>query len=249
MAGPLSRSLRTSGRTLPAGRTVEPDDDEERRPPTPSQRRPGGPRRGRQDDARRAAPVQGRGHPTARTRGRRHRPPRLRARGAEAPRVAEPRGRHVRARRHADLAPRHAGLPGLRRRRHRGLRGGRRRALRDGRLGAASRRAWSRPSRSAAATGTAACFFINKCDRENADPTAALDALRAAFGNKIAPLQLAIGAAESFSGYVDLVHRKAWRWDGSEGGRDPDPRRAGRRGRVAAATSCSRPPPRPTTTS
>ena len=63
-------------------------------------------------------------------------------------------------------------------------------------------------------TGTAACFFINKCDRENADPTAALDALRATFGNKIAPLQLAIGAADSFSGYVDLVHRKAYRWDG-----------------------------------
>ncbi|MFL5778625.1 MAG: elongation factor G, partial [Chloroflexota bacterium] len=65
-------------------------------------------------------------------------------------------------------------------------------------------------------TGTAACFFINKCDRENADPTAALDALRAAFGNKIAPLQIAIGAAESFTGYVDLVHRKAWTWDGSK---------------------------------
>ena len=77
-------------------------------------------------------------------------------------------------------------------------------------------RASSRPSRSAAATGTAACFFINKCDRENADPTAALDALRAAFGNKIAPLQLAIGAADTFSGYVDLVHRKAWSWDGSK---------------------------------
>ena len=66
------------------------------------------------------------------------------------------------------------------------------------------------------ATNTAACFFINKCDRENADPMAALDALRATFGNKIAPLQLAIGAAESFSGYVDLVHRKAYRWDGSD---------------------------------
>ncbi len=65
-------------------------------------------------------------------------------------------------------------------------------------------------------TGTAACFFINKSDRENADPTAALDALRASFGEKIAPLQLAIGAAESFSGYVDLVHRKAYRWDGSK---------------------------------
>ncbi len=64
--------------------------------------------------------------------------------------------------------------------------------------------------------GRAACFFINKCDRENADPTAALDALRSAFGPKVAPLQLAIGAAESFSGYVDLVHRRAWQWDGRQ---------------------------------
>jgi elongation factor G len=66
------------------------------------------------------------------------------------------------------------------------------------------------------ALGRAACFFINKSDRENADPTAALDALRATFGNKIAPLQLAIGAAESFSGYVDLVHRKAYRLEGAK---------------------------------
>ena len=64
-------------------------------------------------------------------------------------------------------------------------------------------------------TGTAACFFINKCDRENADPTAALDALRASFGEKVAPLQIAIGAAETFEGYVDLVHRRAWRFDGT----------------------------------
>jgi elongation factor G len=62
----------------------------------------------------------------------------------------------------------------------------------------------------ARATRTAACFVINKCDRENADPTRALDALRAAFGPKIAPLHLAIGHAESFSGYVDLVHRRAF---------------------------------------
>ena len=65
-------------------------------------------------------------------------------------------------------------------------------------------------------TGRAACFFINKADRENADPTAALDALRATFGDKIAPLQIAIGAAESFSGYVDLVHRKAYKTDGAQ---------------------------------
>ncbi len=66
------------------------------------------------------------------------------------------------------------------------------------------------------ATNTAACFVLNKCDRENADPGAALDALRAAFGNKIAPLHLAIGAADTFTGYVDLVHRKAYRFEGGK---------------------------------
>ena len=65
-------------------------------------------------------------------------------------------------------------------------------------------------------SGTAACFFINKSDRENADPTAALDALRATFGDKIAPLQIAIGAAESFDGHIDLVHRKAYKWNGTD---------------------------------
>ncbi len=67
------------------------------------------------------------------------------------------------------------------------------------------------------ATGTAACFVLNKCDRENADPGRALDELRATFGNKIAPLHLAIGAGDTFTGYVDLVHRRAWRFeDGAE---------------------------------
>ena len=59
-------------------------------------------------------------------------------------------------------------------------------------------------------TNTAALFVLTKCDRENADPPAALDALRSAFGNKIAPLQVAIGAADAFRGFVDLVHRKAY---------------------------------------
>ncbi len=65
-------------------------------------------------------------------------------------------------------------------------------------------------------TMTAACFVINKCDRENADPSGALDALRAAFGTKVAPLHLAIGAAETFTGYVDLVHRRAYQLDGGK---------------------------------
>jgi elongation factor G len=66
------------------------------------------------------------------------------------------------------------------------------------------------------ANRTAALFVINKCDRENAEPGSVVDALRAEFGNKIAPLQVAIGKAESFSGYVDLVHRKAYHWDGRQ---------------------------------
>jgi elongation factor G len=61
-----------------------------------------------------------------------------------------------------------------------------------------------------------ALFFINKCDRENANPGNALDALRTAFGQKIAPLHVAIGAAEGFSGYVDLVHRKAYQVSGGK---------------------------------
>ena len=65
-------------------------------------------------------------------------------------------------------------------------------------------------------TNTAACFFITKCDKENADPNRALDSLRATFGNKIAPLHLAIGSAHDFTGYVDLVHRKAFTWQGGK---------------------------------
>jgi elongation factor G len=58
--------------------------------------------------------------------------------------------------------------------------------------------------------GRPALFVITRCDRENADPMAAVDALRAEFGNKIAPLQVAIGKGESFQGTVDVVHGRAW---------------------------------------
>jgi len=68
----------------------------------------------------------------------------------------------------------------------------------------------------ARANGRPALFFINKCDRENANPGAALDALRTAFGQKIAALHIAIGAAETFTGYVDLLHRKAYQLQGGK---------------------------------
>jgi elongation factor G len=72
-------------------------------------------------------------------------------------------------------------------------------------------------------TNKPALFFINKCDRENANPGNALDALRSAFGQKIAPLQVAIGAAEHFAGYVDLVHRKAYQQQGGKEAEVPIP--------------------------
>ena len=65
-------------------------------------------------------------------------------------------------------------------------------------------------------TGRAACFFLNRCDKENADPSVALDTLRERFGTKIAPLHVAIGKGEHFTGYVDLVHRKAYALDGGK---------------------------------
>jgi elongation factor G len=68
----------------------------------------------------------------------------------------------------------------------------------------------------ARSSGHPALFFINKCERENADPGKALDLLRAAFGQKLAPLHVAIGASESFSGFVDLVHRKAYQLQGGK---------------------------------
>jgi elongation factor G len=61
-----------------------------------------------------------------------------------------------------------------------------------------------------------ALFFLNKCERENANPTQALDALRTSFGNKVAPLHIAIGAADSFTGYVDLLHKKAYQLTGGK---------------------------------
>jgi elongation factor G len=73
------------------------------------------------------------------------------------------------------------------------------------------------------AKGTAAIFVITRCERENADPAAALDALRATFGSKIAPLHVAIGKADQFRGYVDVVHRKAYAWEAGKRSEVPIP--------------------------
>jgi elongation factor G len=71
--------------------------------------------------------------------------------------------------------------------------------------------------------GLPALFVLTKCNRENANPTAALDALRTAFGNRIAPLHVPIGAAEHFRGYVDLVTHRAWTFDKGRATEEPVP--------------------------
>lgn len=58
--------------------------------------------------------------------------------------------------------------------------------------------------------------FVNKMDRENANYDATLDALKARFGAKIAPVYLPIGAADSFRGYVDVIEEHANVYEGGK---------------------------------
>ncbi|MEA2162607.1 MAG: elongation factor [Thermoanaerobaculia bacterium] len=58
---------------------------------------------------------------------------------------------------------------------------------------------------------------INKMDRERASFTRTLDALQNKFGKHVIPIQLPIGEEKDFSGVIDLVSMKAWKYatDGS----------------------------------
>ncbi len=57
--------------------------------------------------------------------------------------------------------------------------------------------------------------FVNKMDRENADFNQVLQSLRAKYGQRVIPIQLPIGAADSFKGIVDIIDGKAY-LDGKE---------------------------------
>lgn len=52
--------------------------------------------------------------------------------------------------------------------------------------------------------------FINKMDRENADFYSVVDSMKEKFGNGVIPVQLPIGAEDSFTGIVDLIKMKAY---------------------------------------
>src|SRR5215212_5209093 len=60
-------------------------------------------------------------------------------------------------------------------------------------------------------------IIINKLDRERASFTRALESLQKKFGKNIVPIQIPIGEEKDFSGVIDLVSMKAWKYaaDGS----------------------------------
>jgi len=63
--------------------------------------------------------------------------------------------------------------------------------------------------------------LVNRMDRENANFDAALQQLQDRYGKKVAPLQLPIGAQDSFSGVVNLIDGKAYTGEKGQPGEPP----------------------------
>lgn len=55
-------------------------------------------------------------------------------------------------------------------------------------------------------------LHLTKMDRERADLERTLESLRGSFGNRVVPVQIPIGQEAGFSGVIDLVHEKAYRF-------------------------------------
>ncbi|SMC56322.1 elongation factor G [Sporomusa malonica] len=62
----------------------------------------------------------------------------------------------------------------------------------------------------AAELGLPRIGFVNKMDRENADFYSVVESMKEKFGNGVVPVQLPIGAQESFTGIVDVLKMKAY---------------------------------------
>lgn len=57
-------------------------------------------------------------------------------------------------------------------------------------------------------------FFVNKMELENVRWQTAVQSIKNAFGRQAVAVQLPIGEADSFEGLVDLLHMKAYTYDG-----------------------------------
>jgi elongation factor G len=58
--------------------------------------------------------------------------------------------------------------------------------------------------------GIARAVFINRMDKEHADFDAAMQKLTAAFGDRVVPVQLPMGAEADFRGVIDVIRMKAY---------------------------------------
>jgi elongation factor G len=74
----------------------------------------------------------------------------------------------------------------------------------------------------AAEAGLPRALFVNKLDRERASFDRTLDQLTKGFGTQVAPVQLPIGEEHDFSGVMDLLSRRAWRYESSPAGTEGD---------------------------
>jgi elongation factor G len=77
--------------------------------------------------------------------------------------------------------------------------------------------------------------FINKMDRVGADPERVRRELREKLGLNIVPIQLNMGAAESFQGVIDLITMEAVTFEGEDGEEVAGPIPAGYRGAAEKA--------------
>jgi elongation factor G len=59
--------------------------------------------------------------------------------------------------------------------------------------------------------------FVNKCDRSGADPKRVMRQLQDKLGHNAVAMQLPLGLEADFEGVVDLVHMKAFYFDGANG--------------------------------
>ena len=70
--------------------------------------------------------------------------------------------------------------------------------------------------------GLPRAFFINKLDRERASFERTLDELVKSFGTQVGPIQIPIGEEHDLSGVMDLLSRRAYRYDGAPTGTEGD---------------------------
>ncbi|HEY1332299.1 MAG TPA: elongation factor G [Actinomycetota bacterium] len=70
--------------------------------------------------------------------------------------------------------------------------------------------------------GLPRAFFVNKLDRERASFERTLDEMVKAFGTQVAPVQLPLGEEHEFAGLVDLLSRRAYRYESGPAGAEGD---------------------------